>query len=327
MPVKAQKRSGDVYSWFEENRDSGYLRILAGVRGAGKSFALERIRRELIRSGTPPENVVSVDFESPKNRRVLTCRDALALMDLDSRKGVKHVFLDEVGFFPDHRKLLGVLFADKECRILLSTSNARVLDPDCLGYFSGCYTRYDLFPSHTRTRAPAELENTWNRSFVRDVLGGNVLADAYAEERIAEYISDHVGEFLSSRRVADEVKFGDRRLSHVTTGSYMQHLEDAFLIEKVAVWDAFSESASVRKFAYYFTDPELREYFFGVENNAGALRNRAYVGLRRRGLRVFIAREDDANADFVTVDSGGPRFWKADPVLPEGFIEVEGKLK
>lgn len=313
--IEKRKNSGTVYSWFDENQDNGHLKILAGVRGAGKTHALEKIRRKLTTGG---KTVVSVDFEAPENRQVKTCRDALKLLDLDSRPGEKkHVFLDEVGYLPDHRKLLGVLFADKECRILLSTSNARVLHPDCLGYFSGCYTRYDLFPDPARTRSAAELDSVWNKAFVRDVLGGNSLADAYAEERIAEYFADHVGEFISSRKVADDVNFAGYRIAHVTAGQYMQLLEDAFLVEKVPQWDAFSASASMRRFAYFFTDTELRDYFFrstgGQANERKAL-NAAYVALRRDfRCPVYVAsRTDDADADFVTVEGTSAQFWKAD---------------
>lgn len=326
----AKKIPGSVNQWFEDNLDNGYLKVLAGVRGAGKTFALEKIRRRLVKEGVPEANIISVDFENPINRRIKTCRDALGLMDLDSRPGIKHVFLDEVGFLPDHRKLLGVLFADKECRVLLSTSNARVLHAECLAYFAGCVTRYDLFPDPERRRSGPELEGVWNKSLVRDVLGGNSLADAYAEERIAEYLSDNVGEFLSSRRVAEDVTFGTRKLAHVTAGLYMQLLEDAFVVEKIPVWDAFSGVASTRRFAYYFTDLELREYFFGSTGDEARERfakNSAYLALRRRfQCPVYVARPDDAEADFATVSGSQTRFWSASRKVPGEVTEVQGKL-
>lgn len=323
-----RKSLGDVYSWFRENKDNGYLKILAGVRGAGKTFALEKIRRRLTQDGA---TVISVDFEAPENRRVRTCRDALELLDLDARPGLKHVFLDEVGFLPEHRMLLGVLFADKDCRVLLSTSNARVLHPNCLGYFSGCYTRYDLFPDPKRERNAAELERVWNKSLVRDVLGGNSLADAYAEERVAEYLSDNVGMLISSRRVAEEVQFAGHRVAHVTAGQYMQLLENAFVVEKVPQWDAFCMAASRRYFAYYFTDNGLREHFFrasGEEARERSALNAAYIALRRAfGCCVYVARPGDADADFVTVQGHAARFWRADREGAGGFSETEGAVR
>lgn len=326
--VTRRKNLGDVYAWFQENQENGHLKILAGVRGAGKTYALSKIRQRLAREG---ECVVSIDFEAPENRGVKTCKEALRFLDLDSRPGVKHVFLDEVGFLPDHRKLLGVLFADKDCRVLLSASNARVLHPDCLGYFAGCYTRYDLFPDPNRERSAIELERVWHKAFVRDVLGGNSLADAYAEERVAEYLSDHVGSLVSSRRVAEEVLFAGRRVAHVTAGQYMQLLESAFLVEKVPQWDAFSATASKRAFAYYFSDNRLREHFFRAEGRAAEERsalNAVYIALRRAfGGRVYVARPGDADADFVTVQGTVVRFWLADRGKCGEYSEVEGKLK
>lgn len=327
MARKKRSDADDPLSWFDANRDNGYLKILAGVRGAGKTLALGQIRSHLLEQRIPEPNIVFLDFEDPKNRRIKTCKEALAAMDLDSRPGVKHVFLDEVGYLPDFRRLLGVLFADRDCRILISTSNARVLQPDCLDYFSGRLTRFDLYPDPARTRMPSELESLWNKAFVRDVLGGNTLTDAYAEERIAEYLSDCRGDFISSRRLADDVSFAGRHLSHVTAGLYMQHLEDAFLVEKVPLWDAEENVASTRRFAYYFTDLEMRRYLFGDAPDRERDReacNSAYLALRRRfRVPVCAVRGEEHDADFVTVVDGEAVFWFADRLHPGNVVETD----
>lgn len=323
-----QRNPDNVISWFEENRNNGYLMILSGMRGTGKTRALEDLSRKL-KKEEPGAQVIFFDFEAKANRHVKTCRDVLKIMDLDSRPGTKYVFLDEVGFLPDYRRLLGVLFADKDCRILLSVSNARVLHDDCLSYFAGYHTRFELFPDEKRKRSKTDLESIWNKSLVRDVLGGNTLADSYAEECIAEYLSDTAGAFISSRKVADDVTFAGRKIAHTTAGLYMQHLEDAFLVEKVAQWDAFDCTASTHKFAYFFTDPELREYLF-PSGGGDAVERKAitatYAALRRRfSDAVYVARSDDADADFVTWDGHETRFWKADRVKIGDFTEVEPK--
>lgn len=319
----------NIFAWFDQNRSNGYLKILSGVRGSGKTRALKSLRRRLLEED-PDAQVLFFDFEAKENRNVKTCRDVLKIMDIESRLGMKYIFLDEAGFLPDYRRLLGVLFSDKECRILISTSNARILHDDCLGYFAGYHTRFNLFPEPERKRTASELDGIWNKAFVRDVFGFNTLADAYAEERIAEYLSDTAGEFVSSRKISQEVTFAERKLAHTTVSTYMQHLEDAFLVEKVPQWDAFSGTASTHKFAYFFTDLELREYQFPATGDDARRRSAltaVYIALRRQHSAVYIARPDDANADFATVDKSGTRFWKADPDEIGAFEEVPSKIK
>lgn len=313
----------ELNAWFEANLNQGCLNILYGVRGVGKTSAIVDFNRNLVARGIPPDNVVHIDFENRNFRNLRTCADVLDLLALENKTGIKYLFLDEVGYFEDHRKLLGVLFADPECQITIATSNSRVLHPDCLSYFSGRIRRFELLPNRDRHREGPVLERNWQIAMLRDVLGGNELADAYAEERLAEYIADTIGEFLSSRRIAEELTFGTRKMAHMTVVTYLAMLEEAFLIEKVPVWDEFSCTVSKRRNSYFFTDPEMRNYCFPSAQSGSARRhalNCAYSTLRRRFHRqVFRAQPE--GLDFATV---GPKnqttFWNASMESPGEVI-------
>lgn len=82
--------------WLSRWRDKDVVKVVTGLRSCGKSSVLTFFRRELERTGTPPENIVSINFESLKERYP---REAEALIDHIVGRlapGTNYVFLDEV---------------------------------------------------------------------------------------------------------------------------------------------------------------------------------------------------------------------------------------
>ena len=82
-----------------DSRMNGFVKVITGVRRCGKSFLLDKLfRRRLEEEGVSPEQIISVDLDDSKMKRL---RDPLLLDEylrdkIASGRGERYVFIDEI---------------------------------------------------------------------------------------------------------------------------------------------------------------------------------------------------------------------------------------
>lgn len=125
------------------------IKVLSGVRRSGKSVLLELIQDELIEKGTSRGSIVSLNFESPQNERLLDARTLYEyVVSKMTKSGVTHVFLDEVQEVPEWERAIDGLQADYHDRIdlYLTGSNAHFLSGEIATLLSGRYVEIQVYP-------------------------------------------------------------------------------------------------------------------------------------------------------------------------------------
>lgn len=298
----------DTPRWFRREQGRDFLKILAGIRGAGKTHALRGLIDDLRGQGVDEANIVLLDFESPQMRHVKTHADVMEIIKKRKASGKVYVFLDEITGLLDFEILMGVLFGHKELDITIATSNRRLLTDTVKTYFKGRMSALRVGAPRERTRDAAEIQRVWSTLFLRDVLGGHYLADATAQERLAEFFSDRLGEQLSLRRVAGSLVIDGRKLHPNTIGTYTEALLGSYLIEAAPIYDVFERYVMNTGNRYFWTDPELRMNRFGPSpdfESERAAYNEAYLRLRRKHGTVMCIRSNDTFADFVVFQANG----------------------
>lgn len=295
----------DAVDWFRAEAETNRLKVLSGIRGGGKSAVVAMYREDLVNRGVLPEDIIHLDFESAALRSVKDHRAVMKeiINQRGGRTGRSYLILDEITTLLDFEFLMALLYSHAEYDVMLTTSNSRLLTDEVVGYFENRVSECRLYPGFGLYRTSDKLSGIWAEVFLKDVLGGHVLADATATERLAGYISDHLGEEMSRRQIALDFKVGTCQISANTISDYLDLLIGAYLVEAVSVYDTFTcevpRNAGRR---FFWTDPVLRAHRFGNAPEDAEERiayNAKYLDLKRRFGRVACVRSQEKFSDFV----------------------------
>ena len=73
------------------------IKVITGVRRCGKSSLMQMIAEEVRQNGTPEENIIYLDLDTRKYRKIKT-PDALehVIEENGQADGLKYLFIDEV---------------------------------------------------------------------------------------------------------------------------------------------------------------------------------------------------------------------------------------
>ena len=220
------------------------IKMLTGVRRAGKTELLKMIRRELL-TESDERHIVYLSFELLENRKY---RDAVSLYEyLQSRivdEAMYYIFLDEIQFVADWPEAVNSLktkyrnvsifvtgsnsdlLADDKERVLGGrTINFRVMPfsfseyygyrtelndhtpPDVEDEFSN-YMRWGGFPlifaEDDDDRKQVMLESVFDSIVLRDIVGKLKLKNAYQLERVLDYVVASTGSYISGRSISEK---------------------------------------------------------------------------------------------------------------------------
>jgi predicted AAA+ superfamily ATPase len=128
-------------------RDEEIIKVVTGLRRAGKSTLLELFRNHLHESGTDPAQTQSYNFERPEDALGKSWSDLY--FEIKSKLQVgkpNYVFLDEVQNIPEFEKLVDGLFVTPDVDVYITGSNANLLSGELATLLSGRYVEISILP-------------------------------------------------------------------------------------------------------------------------------------------------------------------------------------
>ncbi len=304
----------DFTPWFETVRSLPVPKFITGLRGTGKTSLLLRLRERLLREGLKSECTLFIDAEDPAMRRFATHEQIIDhVLGTLPEEGRVALFIREAAALPDPEVVIGTLAASGRREVFATSSSRRLLDQGLAGYFSTRLAHFEVLPGDgDLPQDPKVASARWNEIFLHDVLAPNRILEVSLAERIAGWLSDHVGDPVSLRGISSAISPARRFLAPHTVGSYLASLEDAHLVERAVRWDMAEDAPQRTAYRYFFTDPRLRLARFGPapagESRRMAL-NHAWLRLRRAAGRVYVA-SGAPGVDFVTREKKAPVFWR-----------------
>ena len=222
------------------------IKMLTGVRRAGKTELLKMIQRELL-TETDERHIVYLSFELLENRGY---RDASVLYEyLQARitdDGMFYIFLDEIQFVEDWPEVVNSLktkyrnvsiFVTGSNSDLLAGDKERVLGGRTLSFrimpftfseyynyrtelnngiprnaddeFAG-YMRWGGFPlifsENDDDNRQVMLESIFDSIVLRDIVTRLRLKNSYYLERVLDYVIASTGSYISGRSIADKLQ-------------------------------------------------------------------------------------------------------------------------
>ena len=126
--------------------DKPFIKVIAGIRRAGKSSLMEQLKDYLIQEkGIAPEKIAYVNFDSTEYTFI---REKQQLVELEKKllkDGVHYFLFDEVQNIDHFDEAISALFAEKGTDIFITGSNSKMLSSELSTFFTGRYVDFKVF--------------------------------------------------------------------------------------------------------------------------------------------------------------------------------------
>ena len=282
---------------------SELIKVLTGIRRAGKSVMLDLIKEELIEEGIPDSQFITFNFESLENAGYCTAESLYAELkrQISATSGKVYLFFDEIQEVKDWEKCINSARVDYDCDIYITGSNAKLLSGELATYLGGRYVEFVIYPfsfeeylenrktSHDKIDISAEfrtylnlggmpfltnlqgdraasmqyLQDVYNSVILKDVVKRNSIRDVDLLERILTYVIANVGHTFSARSISNYFKSENRRVAPETVLNYIRACCDAYLFYKLNREDITSKRILSVNEKYYIADHGFREAVYG----------------------------------------------------------------
>ena len=329
---------------LRELKDKHFIKVITGVRRAGKSTLMQLFREEII-GRVAREQTQSYNFEDPKYNEMADWREIYTLIDSKLIKDKpNYIFLDEVQNVPEFEKLLDGLYINENIDLYVTGSNAYLLSselatlltgrayeinilPFSFKEFAQTYTtpvdnstkfehfmRYSAFPQATElmhqnpTLVPNYLRGVYQSILIKDMLPRKQIYAERSFEGVINYVMDSIGSSLSPNSIARVLASDNKTVDSRTVHSYLKSLCDSFVLYKSERFDIKGKQNLTTQEKYYTVDLGFRNLLLGKEvgqDTGHLLENVIYLELRRRGNEIWVGKIGEREVDFVARDNEG----------------------
>lgn len=131
---------------LRELKDKHIIKVITGVRRAGKSTLMQLFREEIAQK-IDKSRIQSYNFEDPKYNDMTNWREVYDLIDKKLAKGeLNYIFLDEVQDIPGFEKLLDGLYINENIDLYVTGSNAYLLSSELATILTGRAYEINILP-------------------------------------------------------------------------------------------------------------------------------------------------------------------------------------
>jgi predicted AAA+ superfamily ATPase len=321
-----------------EAKDTDFVKILTGVRRAGKSTLLQMFRDHLIAEGANPSNVLEINFEKFENEKYKNGTVLHAYLQANWVKGQRlYLLIDEVQEMQEWAKAINSLRVSFNIDIYLTGSNATLFSGEYLTYLAGRYLEIKVYPlsfleylefrdvekkETLSTQFTAYLsdgsfpaaalandeglvrtinQGLFDSIFARDIMMRGQLRDAGSFYKVAKYIAENIGSHVSANNIANVLKSEGSSIKSDTVDNYLKLMCDAFVLYQCDRFDIRGKARLRSNGKYYIVDTGIRNQLVGPDqsNRGHILENIVYLELLRRGYQVQTGKNGDAEIDFL----------------------------
>jgi len=147
-------------------RDVNVIKVITGIRRAGKSTLFKQFQAELLASGVKQKNIIYLNLEELENAPLLNAymlNDYI--MKMVDKKQKNYVFLDEIQMVPEFERLTDSLFVKDFIDLYITGSNAYFLSSDLATMLTGRYIEIKVMPFSFAEFVSGYEVNLFDKSF------------------------------------------------------------------------------------------------------------------------------------------------------------------
>ena len=348
----------DYIKRLSSKRGNGLVKIVTGVRRCGKSYLLFNLfRKHLLADGVPGSHIISLALDDFANKRYLNPDELYNYVRgriTDSSPYI--ILLDEIQLVPEFESVLNGFLRIPNADVFVTGSNSKFLSSDIITEFRGrgdqikvypftfaevCsvsdkgaddvwreYVRYGGMPlavlAGTYEEKEEYLKNLFDQVYISDIVNRHHLRGRDEMGELVNILASSIGSLANPLRLSNTFESERKiKLSQFTISSYIDYLEDSFLISKAHRYDVKGKKYIGTPLKYYFTDVGLRNARLGFrqQEENHIMENVIYNELLHRGFSVDVGvvpvQESDAlgkqvrkqlEVDFVA-NKGSQRYY------------------
>lgn len=313
---------------------NGMIKIITGIRRCGKSFLLFDIfRKHLLRRGVLESHIIQVNLEDRRNKRLRNPDALLEYIDKQLKDSERYyILLDEIQLVPEFEDVLNSYLHIENADVFVTGSNAKFLSKDVITEFRGrgweirihplsfaeyyeavggekaaqleTYYLYGGLPGVAQFSNPTEKQNYLREIFetvyLKDVIERNHLHNVDGMRELIRILASGMGSSTNVRRIVNTFKSETGMvIGPNTIARYLEHLQDAFIINEALRFDVKGRKYIGTETKYYFEDIGIRNAILGfrqIEFNH-TMENVVYNELRKQGYTVDVGLVEMVNHD------------------------------
>lgn len=323
--------------------DSDIIKVITGVRRAGKSMLLDTIKDELLENGIAEDKIIYLNLEDMDFDYIVNASDLnKEIKSRISNDGKYYVFLDEVQHVENFEKALASFRATLNVSLFVTGSNSTLLSGELSTLLTGRTVEFEILPfSFYEMKQYYEinkmewseelftnylkwggfplrfdykddeaiqryLTNLYKGIVNRDIVGKSKSADKNSFMDISLYILANAGKELSIENIISAYKKNDKEISKRTVYNYLERMKKAYLIHGVGRYNITGKTALGNREKQYAVDMGFRTINTNTINfeDTFFLENIIYNELLTRGYTVFVGKTYKGEIDFVAIKYG-----------------------
>lgn len=339
MKLKRETYLEQIRPYYE----SDIIKVITGVRRAGKSILLDTIKDELKEKGVDEKHIIYMNFEDLDFDYIVDAADLnkeIKARINDDRK--YYIFLDEVQHIDQFEKALASFRATLNVSLFVTGSNSALLSGELATLLTGRTVEFEILPFSfyemklffelngkvfsddlfmdylkwggfplrfdydEEVSVHRYLSNLYESIVNRDIVGKTKSADKKAFMDISLYILANAGKELSIDNIIETYKKENRDISRRTVYNYLERMKKAYLIHGVGRYNIVGKSALSNKEKQYAIDMGFRTINTNTINYEDTffLENIIYNELITRGFTVYAGKTYKGEIDFVAIRNG-----------------------
>ena len=304
---------------------NGMIKVVTGIRRSGKSYLLFTIFKDyLLSKGVDEDHIISIELdrlENKKYRNPYVILEQIRSQLIDSKD--YYIFLDEVQLLDQFEDVLNSLLHIRNVDVYVTGSNSKFLSKDIITEFRGrgdevhvypvsfreymtvfngdkyegwsSYVRFGGLPLTVTMNSDEQrveyLTRLFEETYIKDIIERNHIEKKQELNDLINVLASGIGSLTNpSKIVATFNSVIQSDISLNTVRSYIEYLEDAFIISGANRYDVKGRKYIGTPLKYYFEDVGLRNARLGFRQveETHLMENIIYNELRVRGFSVDV---------------------------------------
>lgn len=330
MDIKRDKYLNDLINRMH----NGMIKVVTGIRRCGKSYLLFNIfKNYLLEHGVASSHIITIELDQRKNKKY---RDPDTILDyiesLIEDDGQYYVMLDEVQMLQEFEEVLNSLLHIRNADIYVTGSNSKFVSKDVITEFRGRGDEIHIYPltfkefmeayngdmyhgwaeyvvygglpltvtMKTEEQKISYLTNLFKETYLKDIIERHHIEKTQELEDLINILASAIGSLTNPPKIEATFKSSiQSTISLNTIRQYIEHLEDAFIINKANRYNVKSRKYIGTPLKYYFEDVGLRNARLGFRQveETHLMENIIYNELRSRGYTVDVGVVEKRGTD------------------------------
>jgi len=312
------------------------VKVIIGIRRAGKSVFLTQIANELKGMGVKEQQIIFMNFELFEFSHIKTAQDLNKYIEHRIKKSRDkfYIFLDEIQNVEQFELVVNSLRAQNNASVFITGSNAHLLSGELATHLSGRYVTFLLTPFTfaemleitkeknkkiafdnymqwgglpgrfvfaSENEVEKYLQDVFDSTILRDIIMRTKIRDLNLFDNIIQFLLDNIGNLFSANTISKYLKSQSRNVSAETLYNHIGYIISSLLFCKVNRYDIKGKNIFSTLEKYYIADMgllQLKRSRFD-ENLAARLENIVANELIARGYKINVGVMPNAEIDFV----------------------------